>query len=201
MADNWLNLEHKALVQESVSLTHGIRAGIRSLCTGLYSQELLVEDLYNLSSNEAVSEDSLVEKVLKALHDRVKLDSSAFGKIVQVLRGTMSLGYLADRLDEKLVTLREAHARTLELQAEQVRKLHQYHELVMQQQGGLKRNRPSSIVPIPGAISSLRGSSFRTNTEPAAMYQDKLPHAVFQVQASSLGTEIHTSLSGSPKDR
>lgn len=202
MTENWFNLEHKAFVKESVHLTGGIRAGIKSLCISLYSEELLVEDLYHLSSNEATSEDSLVERVLKALQDRVKLDSSAFGKIVLVLRGTMSLGYLADRLDNKLLKLQEEHARAQELQA-QARKQKQ-HELVMQK-SSLKRNRPSSIIPspIPGGISSFRGSpgaGFGTNTEPATAYQDKMPHAIFQVQASSLGNEIQASLSGSPQD-
>lgn len=197
MADNWLNLEHKALVQESDNL-RGIRAGIRTFCSSLFSKELLVQDLYHPSSNE--DEELLVQKVLIALQDRVKGDSSAFEKIVQVLRSTMGLGYLGNKLQAKLDTLREEHTRTLELQAEKNRMLHQRHELVMQQQ---RRDRPSSISPIPGTISSLRGSHGMnpgTNTEPAAMYRDKQPQAVFQAQAtcSSLGTEVHTNMLGSP---
>lgn len=192
-----INLEYRALVQESANLTAGIRAGIRSLCTDFYSEELLVPDLHHLSSNDTIPEDVLVEKVLNALQDRVKVDRSAFSRILNVLHKTMSLEYLAVRLQKRLMTLEEAHGRAIELQAVEARKQQQHrdmlmkHELVIQQHNLFKRSRPCSIGPNEG-IAVFRGTveaSHGINTEPADVYRDKSPQTIFHhVQASSLGS-------------
>ena len=78
MDKDFINLKHKALIQESDALTNGFRAGIRSLCGKFFGKELLTEDLKLLSDNCSTSEEeSLTKKVLSALQSRVKADSSA----------------------------------------------------------------------------------------------------------------------------
>ncbi len=106
-------MEYRALVQETDTLSQGFRSGIRSLCKGFYSKELLATCLHNLSASDTTSDNMLVEKVLSALQDRVKNDRSAFQKVLQVLHGTMSMGYMAERLEKKLATLEQEHARQL----------------------------------------------------------------------------------------
>lgn len=116
---NYFNLEHRAFIEARADLTHGIRAGIKSLCNNLYSEGLLVSDLHlRLSSLDTISEDALSKKVLNVLQDRMKVDPSAFHKIVKVLQETTGLSYLGDKLMLKLSMQREVHAVALQIQAE-----------------------------------------------------------------------------------
>lgn len=185
-----INLEFQALVQESAHLNAGIRAGIKSLCIEFYSEGLL-----EYSCNSNISEDALVENVLTALQNRVKTDPPAFYKILKCLYKMISLEYLAEKLEDKLRKLKEAHTRALKLenvrkqqQIEQEMMIREQQEELVIQQEGFKRCRPHSISPaISSGIELFRVAGI---SEPAATYRDKSPQAMFQEQASSLGSGI-----------
>ena len=122
-------LKYNALIQESEVLTTGFKAGIRTLCTSFYSKKLLVKDVYQLSlrSHESISDESLVERVLSALRERVKLDSGAFDVIIVVLNATTAMDYLAKRLENRLATLRKEQERQRIQQEIEARVLNREH--------------------------------------------------------------------------
>ena len=185
MASDWFNFEHQALIQESVSLTGGFRSGIRTLCNGFFAKELLVSEIHILSTKENVNEDNLVNRVLGALRDRVKLDPSALKSILDVLRTTTGMAHLATRLQGRLEALQKEHGRQVELQ-----KSGQTEELVI-----LKR--PTNLQP------SLFRDTGTYYTEPAHKH-DMSPQGYFQkAAASSVGTEIRliNIPGGSPYER
>jgi hypothetical protein len=180
MAD-CINLEYRALVQVSAALKTGIRAGIKSLCDSFHSEELLVPYLYTLSCNESTSEDTLVEKVLNALEDRVQIDKTAFYKITKVLKETVSLEYLAKKMADKLEALQEEHER-IERKTRSLAQQKQ-DELVMQQQmANVRRSRPNSISPLRGTAAA-----HGPLTEPAAL-GNKSTQVMFPTYASSVGS-------------
>ena len=186
-------------MQARADLTHGIRAGIKSLCSEFYSEELLVFDLYDLSQSSHDT-SSLADKVLDALLDRVRVDRSAFGKIVKVLHTITSLGYLGEMLTSKLSVLQEAHARTVQLQADHDEKMAKKQDLVMQPLGNnfSKRSRPCTIRP--NGIANLRDASVGgISTEPAATTYKS---AQVMFQATSLGSSgVLLNLTDNPQKR
>lgn len=208
MEENLINLKYRALIQESDALTNGFRAGIRSLCKSFFSKELLAIDLYHLSNSDSATEE-LVERVLSALQDRVKLDSGAFDEIVAVLRTTTSMDYLAKRLEKRYSILKQEHACQLRLQEGGGRVMAggaghhdgRNHEIVMT--SGFKYSeRPSYLSMGPATTRRAGGGAgggvasndvMRCWTEPgAANRQAKSPRAYFttaEEHANTVGTD------------
>ena len=172
-------LKYKALIQESEALTTGFKSGIRTLCTSFYSKEILVKDVYQLSlrSHESISDESLVERVLSALRERVELDSDAFDVIVKVLYATTALDYLAKRLENRLATLRKEQE-TQRMQQEIEARVLNRDALVM----------PASRPNILHMADMTRKLSMGPETEPANIHGSaRSIQAHLGGEASSLG--------------
>lgn len=118
------DLKYKAFIQESPALSTGFRSGIRVLCTSFFGKFLLTENIHHMSSDKTVSDETLVQEVLKALQDRVKLNSSAFDDILSVLHSTIGMGFLAKRLENALQQIKEdLHTSKQEMSGECLAKL------------------------------------------------------------------------------
>lgn len=177
MADHLkLNFEYRTLIQENEALINGFQAGISTLCQKFYAKEILEEDLYHLSTREG-KEDALVKKVVLSLQNRVKNDTQAFPKIVEVLYTTTSMGYLAKRLENRLAALQEEHKK----QTERVMREREKGVLVAQPE---LHKRPTAF------SSNFRRAEEPYHTEPAKHKQIKSPQSLFQdqAQASSVGS-------------
>ena len=99
-------LKYKAFIQESAVLAIGFKPSIRVLCARFYSKDILDRNVYRLSLTN-ISNESLVEQVLNALQERVKLNDNTFDIIVEVLYAITAMNYLAKRLQDRLRNLRE----------------------------------------------------------------------------------------------
>ena len=99
-----VSLEYRVLVDETNALTASFRSCIEILYKSFYSKGLVSENLLP----DAVSTTD-VDWVIRALQARVKHDPSAFNMIVQVLRETPGMEYLARRLEIRLIYLQEEH--------------------------------------------------------------------------------------------
>ena len=173
-------LKYKALIQESEALTTGFKSGIRTLCTSFYSKEILVKDVYQLSMHSHdISDESLVERVLSALRERVKLDSGAFDVIIVVLNATTAMDYLAKRLENRLATLRKEQERQRIQQEIEARVLNR-DALVM----------PASRPNILHMADMTRKLNMGPETEPANIHGSarSLQAHLGGEMASSLGT-------------
>ena len=194
-----VNLELRVLVTEHKALYDGIRSGVRGFCSNLYSKELIPDDVQNFMSHDSASEDYMVEKVLSTLQDRVKVDPSSFNVILTVLRNTVSMSYLAERLENKLTELKEEY--TKKLKAED--------NLSKEKQKRQSQEMVINLHPMPiylgNSDTTLRDAISGPAVDhgnmqlPLSFFTNREENFISTEQASSVGAEGHSLAYLSPR--
>ena len=185
-------LNFRVLKKEYTTLCDGFRSGIKSLCGGLYEKDLISDDIMRLSSDANVPDDSVVEKVVQTLQDRVKTDEKAFPKILSVLKKTHSMVYLAERLEERKRNLIQSDREREEKMKQEWKK---QEELVIpaSRLSLHQQQRPTDIPVLPN-IAHMRDAGITVSGPANFDSSSFLPY--FQKseepsQASSTGSKAH----------
>ena len=160
MGDN-MNLEHRALLNVSGVLIGSFRPGIKTLCQHFHSQELLVDDIHQISLNNP-DDPTLSERVVHALLERVKNDRKAFVIIVRVLYLVTSMEYLAKKLEEKLAEVQEEHLKNVAKAQQEQARLKEFQQTIQNSTNQAQKHEQVMVqAPRYGRPTDLNMSTFR----------------------------------------
>ena len=187
-------LNFRVLKKEYTTLCDGFRSGIKSLCGGLYEKDLISDDIMHLCSDANVPDDSVVEKVVQTLQDRVKTDEKAFPKILSVLKKTHSMVYLAERLEESKRNLIQSDREREEKMKQEWKKQEELvipaSRLSLHQQQRPTDIRPTDIPVLPNIVH-MRDAGITVSGPANFDSSSFLPKSEEPSQASSTGSKAH----------
>lgn len=97
--------QYKAIKNLHADLVNAISSEIDILINEAWSKDIIGQQQLSTSFDSTKSHYHKASALLSALVARMKLDSSAFGKFIDLLKKVQSLGYLADRLEDEVEKL------------------------------------------------------------------------------------------------
>lgn len=96
------SVEYKAIQNLHADLVEAISSEIDILINKAWTKDIIGQQQLSTSLDTAKSSYQKASGLLSALIARIKLDSSAFGKFIDLLREVRPLEYLAQRLKDEV---------------------------------------------------------------------------------------------------